>query len=147
MTKPPRKNTGTTNRTGFGDHDETSKPRRKARRWSQPGLPGEEVVPASVGETLEAVSAELGLGDSVTLVALTGQWVDLVGPALAEHTELRSLRDRTLTIAVHAGPWATELKYLRSELRDRVSAVTGPDRIRDVRVVVEAPPPDDPGYR
>ena len=137
MTKPPRKNTGTTNRTGFGDHDETSKPRRKARRWSQPGLPGEEVVPASVGETLEAVSAELGLGDSVTLV----------GPALAEHTELRSLRDRTLTIAVHAGPWATELKYLRSELRDRVSAVTGPDRIRDVRVVVEAPPPDDPGYR
>jgi predicted nucleic acid-binding Zn ribbon protein len=92
-----------------------------------------------VGETLEAVSAELGLGDSVTLVALTRQWEDIVGPALAAHTELRSLRDRTLTIAVHAGPWATELKYLRSELRDRVAAMIGDERIREVRLVVEAP--------
>jgi predicted nucleic acid-binding Zn ribbon protein len=96
-----------------------------------------------VGETLGAVSAELGLGDSVTLVALSGQWGEIVGPALAAHTELRSLREHTLTIAVHAGPWATELKYLRSELRDRVAAVIGADRIHDVRLVVEAPAPGD----
>ena len=76
---------------------------------------GAPLVTVGLGTTLALA------GRRVALVTLTGQWADLVGPALAAHTELRSLRDRILTIAVHAGPWATELKFLRGELRDRTA--------------------------
>ncbi len=44
-----------------------------------------------------------------------------------------------LTVAVDAGPWATELRYLEATLRERAAEVTGVDVVRSVRVVVDPP--------
>jgi predicted nucleic acid-binding Zn ribbon protein len=100
-------------------------------------VPGEENDPVPVGEALAAVSAEFGLGDPATLARLTAAWPEIVGPAVAAHTRLRTLRDANLTIAVDAGPWATELRYLSDTLRERFDAVAGSGIVREIRVVVE----------
>jgi predicted nucleic acid-binding Zn ribbon protein len=112
-------------------------PRRRARRAT--GVPAEEEDPISVTDSLAAVSAELGLPDPSSFGALAEQWEDIVGPGVAPHARVRSLRGGVLTIAVDAPPWATELRYLEDTLRERVNDVTGGDAVRVVRVVVDPP--------
>jgi predicted nucleic acid-binding Zn ribbon protein len=118
--------------------------RRSGRLWSRRGVPGEEHEPVAVRDALVAVSAELGLVDPLSLDAVVRHWPEMVGPAVAAHARPRSLRDATLTIAVDAGPWATEVRYLGPELVRRLGAVVGPDAVRAVRVVVD--PQVGPGF-
>ena len=115
------------------------RPRSRRRRRAR-GIPGETRDPVSVGEALAAVGNELGLADPAALAALTKHWADVVGPEVALHARLRSLRGDVLTIAVDAAPWATELRYLEDALRARVAEVVGVDVVRTVRVVVEPRP-------
>jgi predicted nucleic acid-binding Zn ribbon protein len=95
-----------------------------------------------VSEALAEVSAELGLPAPGVLEPLTARWSEVVGPQVAAHARVQSLRRGVLTIAVDGAPWATELRYLDDELRSRVAAIVGPDAVRQVRVVVA--PPRDP---
>ena len=111
--------------------------RRRARRPT--GVPGEETDPVPVADSLAAVSRELGLPDPKSAGALADHWADIVGPGVAPHARIRSLRGGVLTIAVDAPPWATELRYLEETLRERVADVTGTDAVRSVRVVVDRP--------
>ena len=120
----------------MSDHDE--RPRR--RRFRRPtGVPGEEIDVVPVADPLAKLSAELGLPDPGSFGALTTRWVDVVGPAVAPHARVRSLRGGVLTIAVDASPWATELRYLEETLRARIAEVTGTDAVHSVRVVVDPP--------
>jgi predicted nucleic acid-binding Zn ribbon protein len=80
--------------------------------------------------------ADLGLADPGVIATLAERWVDVVGPAIAPNARLRSLRGSTLTIAVESGAWATQLRYLESELLARITAIVGADAIDAVRVVV-----------
>ena len=101
------------------------------------GVPGEDREPLVLGEALAAVGAELGLPSLRALDALSERWPELVGPALAAHARVRSLRAGVLTIAVDDSPWATELRYLHDQLRSRFDEVMGAEVVREVRVVVE----------
>ncbi len=92
-----------------------------------------------VADPLARLSAELGLPDVASAGALTDHWVDVVGPGVAPHARVRSLRGGVLTIAVDASPWATELRYQEETIRTRVAELTGTDTVRSVRVVVDPP--------
>lgn len=87
-------------------------------------------------EALGAVGGELGFADPRVLATLTQGWAEVVGETLAIHAHLRSLRGGVLTIEVDAAPWATQLRYLASDLRERVATLVGDDAVREVRVVV-----------
>jgi hypothetical protein len=102
-------------------------------------VPGEEVPPVPIGEAIAAVGEELGVGDPRMLGRLERAWPELVGPAIAEHARIRSLRRGVLTIAVDAAPWATQLRYLESEIVERAAALLGSDTVTGARVVVEPP--------
>ena len=91
----------------------------------------------SLGEAVAAVGSELGLPPMAALDAVGARWSELVGPAVAEHARVRSLRGGVLTIAVDDAPWATQLRYLDETLRDRLADVVGAGLVREVRVVVE----------
>jgi predicted nucleic acid-binding Zn ribbon protein len=120
----------------MNDDDERPR-RRRARRPT--GVPGEEIDVTTVADPLARVSAELGLPDPASVGALTTRWIDVVGPGVAPHARVRSLRGGVLTIAVDASPWATELRYLEETLRERIAEVTGTDSVRSIRVVVDPP--------
>jgi predicted nucleic acid-binding Zn ribbon protein len=118
--------------------DDAERPRARRRRRAS-ALPGEldDAVPMS--DALAIVGDELGLADPAAVAALTQRWEEVVGPAVAPHARLRSLRGGVLMIAVDAAPWATELRYLEETLRARVAEVAGSEVVRSVRVVVDAP--------
>jgi hypothetical protein len=111
--------------------------RRRARRLK--GVPGEEIDAVPLADPLAALTAELGIPEPGSFGALTTRWDEVVGPAVAPHARLRSLRGGVLTIAVDAPPWATELRYQEATIRERVAEVTGTDAVRTVRVVVDPP--------
>jgi hypothetical protein len=108
-----------------------------ARRRSRPrGVPGEPVDPVPVADALAEIGADLGLADPGVIGTLAERWVDVVGPAIAPNARLRSLRGSTLTVSVETGAWATQLRYLESEMLARIAAIVGGDAIDTVRVVV-----------
>jgi hypothetical protein len=108
------------------------------RRWRQPsGVPGEPVDPVPLADALAEVGADLGLSDPGVIRALNERWAEIVGPQVAPNARLRSLRGSTLTIAVESGAWATQLRYLESELLARITAIVGEGAIDTVRVVVK----------
>jgi predicted nucleic acid-binding Zn ribbon protein len=97
-----------------------------------------------LADALAAVGADLGLADPGVVAILARRWPEIVGPAIAPNARLRSLRGTTLTIAVESGAWATQLRYLETEMLTRISAIVGDGVIDGVRVVV-APRDEQPG--
>jgi predicted nucleic acid-binding Zn ribbon protein len=95
--------------------------------------------PTPLGDALRAVGQELGLPDPGLADSLSDRWPEVVGAAVAEHARPRSLRDGTLTIAVDAPPWATQLRYLEHEIRARLAEISGQDVVQTVRIVVDPP--------
>jgi predicted nucleic acid-binding Zn ribbon protein len=87
---------------------------------------------------MAAVGEELGIGDPRSVGRLENAWVELVGPAIAEHAHVRSLRRGVLTIAVDAAPWATQLRYLETEIVGRAAGLLGEGQVTQARIVVEA---------
>ena len=110
-----------------------------ARRSGGRHAPGPDDDPVSVRDALGTLGRELGLPEPGELGGLTEHWAEVVGPEVADHARLRSLRAGVLTIAVDAAPWATELRYQEDTIRRRVAEVTGVDLVRSVRVVVDPP--------
>jgi predicted nucleic acid-binding Zn ribbon protein len=107
-------------------------------------VPGEDVPPVPIGEAIAAVGEEFGIGDPRAVGRLEVAWVDVVGSAVAQHARIRSLRRGVLTIAVDAAPWATQLRYLESEIVDRAASVLGSGQVTSARVVVESRPLEGP---
>lgn len=97
--------------------------------------PGE---PRPLQDALRALGRELGLPDPGVVARVGAMWEDVVGPALADHTSVRSVRDGICTVVADGPAWATQLRYLAKDLVDRVESVLGPGVVLDVRVVVEA---------
>ncbi len=113
------------------------------RRLSRPRLPGEPGEPVSIADAAAIVGSELGLADPGAFSRLAGGWPEMVGEMLAAHSRVRSIRGGVLEIGVDAPAWATELRYLESDLLDRAAREVGPGVVTSVRVVVE--PPRAPG--
>jgi predicted nucleic acid-binding Zn ribbon protein len=95
--------------------------------------------PRRLRESLAEVSADLGLPEPDALAFLIDEWASLVGPDVAPHCRLTSLRDGVLRVTVDTAPRGTQLRYLEGELVERAASLLGPDVVRELRVRVDAP--------
>ena len=99
-----------------------SRPDRDARRrLSRPRMPGEMGEPVSIGDAAALVGDELGLAEPLVFSRLVEAWPELVGPAIAAHSRVRSVRNGTIEVLVDSPAWASEFRYLESvklELKD-----------------------------
>ena len=102
-----------------------------------PGRRSED--PRPLRDSLAEVSADLGLPEPDGLALLIAEWQELVGPDVAPHCRLTSLRDGVLRVTVDSAPRATQLRYLEGELVERSAAMLGPGVVRELRVRVGAP--------
>jgi len=109
-------------------------------------MPGEMVDPVSVGDAAALVGAELGLAAPLVFTRIVEAWPDLVGEMLAAHSRVRSVRNGVLEVLVDSPGWATEFRYLESDLVARASQLVGDGVVRAVRATVERPddPPGEP---
>jgi len=64
-----------------------------------------------------------------------GRWKDAVGDAVARHVQPLRLDGARLVVEVDDPAWATQLKFLEVDLRERLLAVTGA-RIDDFEIRV-----------
>jgi predicted nucleic acid-binding Zn ribbon protein len=92
--------------------------------------------PVPLSEAIASVGRELGLPPADVLSTLDAGWRDIVGPAIAEHAQVRSLRDGECTIAVDGPVWATQLRYGSNDLLARVNERCGEGSVTSIRVVV-----------
>ena len=95
--------------------------------------------PRRLRDSLAEVSADLGLPEPDALAVLVDEWESLVGPELAPHCRLTSLRDGVLRVTVDTAPRGTQLRYLEGELVERAASLLGPDVVRELRVRIDAP--------
>ena len=95
--------------------------------------------PRPLRDSLAEVSADLGLPEPDALAFLVHEWESLVGPDVAPHCRLTSLRDGVLRVTVDTAPRGTQLRYLEGELVERAASLVGRDVVRELRVRVGSP--------
>ena len=92
--------------------------------------------PRSIKASLDKVARSLGGPDAGSLSSVFGRWADVVGPDLAAHARPLSLASGVLVVGVSEPAWATQLRYLESELVGRFREVLGDGVVDRVEVRV-----------
>ena len=95
--------------------------------------------PVRLGDAIAKVGKELGVPAPDALSALSARWSDIVGPMVAAHATVRSVRDGECTIEVDGPVWATQLRYGANEVLERANALCSGLELGSVRVVVATP--------
>jgi predicted nucleic acid-binding Zn ribbon protein len=90
--------------------------------------------PKPLKASLDQVARSLGGPDSSSLSGVFGHWADIVGPQMASHARPLSLSSGVLVVGVTEPAWATQLRYLESELLGRFSEVLGDGVVERVEV-------------
>ncbi len=106
-----------------------------------------EREPEPVASSLDRLARSLGAPRPVVLAAVFARWEELVGRDVAAHATPLSLRDGVLVIAVDQPAWATQLRYLASDLIARLAAETEGGEVREVQIRVRGGEPARRGSR
>lgn len=90
--------------------------------------------PQEIGAAMQEFLAEQGWEGTAALAALTTSWSDIVGPEVAEHVRIESIRDGELVLLADSTAWATQVRLLTDTVLAQVQQVTGPGNVRSVSV-------------
>ena len=99
-----------------------------------PGQPGPG--PRRVADSLDRLATSLGVPSAGVLASLFSAWPELVGDAVAGHSQPRSLRNGVLVVAVDEPAWATQLRWLEADLLTRLADVLGHGVVESIDVRV-----------
>ena len=95
--------------------------------------------PIPLSQALERVAASLGGPGATQTAAVVSGWQEVVGERIASHARPVSLRDGTLLVEVDEPAWATELRYLRTELVSRLQASLGTTAVTRIELRIGRP--------
>jgi predicted nucleic acid-binding Zn ribbon protein len=104
-------------------------------RWRP--LPGEGAGPRPVRESLDAFARRLGAPEAGPMAAVFAHWNDIVGESVAAHARPLSLVRGVLVVAVDQPGWATQLRYLATQVIERIGEVAGTGLVERVEVRVQ----------
>ncbi len=93
-----------------------------------------------VDRTVERLLDALGLSPVAAQARLSRSWGEIVGPLLAGKTFPARLKGGVLTVCAVSPAWAQELSLARATVIERIDAVVGPGKVREVRVGVGTVP-------
>jgi predicted nucleic acid-binding Zn ribbon protein len=95
--------------------------------------------PVPLRDAVAKVGKELGVPAPDAISVLDARWPDVVGPQIAAHAKVRSVRDGECTIEVDGPVWATQLRYAANDVLERANEHCGAVVLTSVKVVVGAP--------
>ena len=125
-------------RTGVEEEVSLRQPRRRRQRSAEPGEwsgagPGPR-DPVEAGRVLDDIVGSGGWADSLAVHSVTGRWPEIVGEAVAEHTEVVSFRDGVVVISCDSTAWATQMRILVPALLERLATEIGTGVVTSVEV-------------
>lgn len=97
--------------------------------------PGEQ-EPKKLSELLDRTAKRLGGPSAGTSSTLFSRWEQVVGPDIAGHARPVSVHGGTLVLAVDHPAWATQLRYMTSDILTRISEATGTSEVTDIHIRV-----------
>ena len=95
--------------------------------------------PKSVGEALDQLLGTLNTPPSDVVATVFGRWDEIVGAAAAQHCRPVAIEGDQLIVVASEAVWASELRWLATNVVDRINQMSGNDRLRSLSVRV-APP-------
>lgn len=75
--------------------------------------------------------------EKVIVYRAVTDWPELVGEAVARHSEAIGVMDKTLLVVVDSPAWMTQLAFLKDQLLEKVDKHIGPGRLTDIRFVLK----------
>ncbi len=93
--------------------------------------------PEQIGRTLERFLAQMGAPPPETLSGLTSRWSEIVGPALAGRTRPIELLDGVLVVGCDDGGWASQIRWMDSQIKQRFAEIFGGAEGRAVIVRIQ----------
>ena len=92
----------------------------------------EDRGPRRIGEGLERI-----VPGGKVFGTLLERWTELVGDNLASHIRPAAIDAKTLVIAVEDPAWASQLRWLETDILGRLAEALGDGVVTDIRVVVK----------
>ena len=115
-------------------------PGKRSRRTRQPRprpQPDRGGEPQSFGAAIRDLLAERGWEQQAAVGGVFGNWTQIVGKEVAEHTTPTAFEDGEVVIAADSPAWATQVRMLAPTLVRRLNEELGDGTVR--RVKVQAP--------
>lgn len=100
--------------------------------WENFGKPGRD--PVKLGGVATVIAKNGNWMPYLKISQLNNHWDQVVGPDVAQHSHVASLRDGVLTIAAESQVWATQLTFLIPQLIDTITRKLEGLPITDIRV-------------
>ncbi len=95
--------------------------------------------PVEVASGLNRVLRSLGAPSADAVGSLFEDWPALVGEQVAAHVRPLRLSDRTLVLGVNEPGWATQVRWMATELLSRLEEGLGPGVVTAIDVRMETP--------
>lgn len=95
--------------------------------------PGRPLRP--LNDVLGKVLRGMKMSDETTALSLFSSWRLIVGDGIADHVTPQRLEKRTLTVEVDDPAWATQLKFLESQLLSTLKEHVG-DEVDNLHIKV-----------
>ena len=92
--------------------------------------------PTELAGELARLARRPGWSERLGAARLEAAWSNIVGPELTAHCEPVRLAGRVLVVRAATPVWATQLRYLTTQLIERTDAVLGTGSVREVNVTV-----------
>lgn len=109
--------------------------------WQPSGPSPSEREPKKLSELLDRTAQRLGGPSSGTSSTVFSRWEEVVGADIAGHARPVSLHGGTLVLAVDHPAWATQLRYMTSDLLTRISEATGRSEVTEIHIRVTGDAP------
>lgn len=88
--------------------------------------------PRPLGQVFSRLVTERGWREPVAVGSVMSRWKDLVGPQIADHTEVESFENSEVVIRCESTNWAAQLKLMTTNLLQTFEQQLGPGVINSV---------------
>lgn len=92
--------------------------------------------PKSLHELIQPTIKRFGWAEDFAIGTVMNNWEEIVGPTVAERTRPVEFNKnaRELVIECDSTPWATQLRYMKTQILVAISHLAGEDLVRDLKV-------------
>jgi len=92
--------------------------------------------PKALRDSVDEVVRSLRGTSARTLAGVFSRWEEAVGPQVAAHARPAALVDGCLVVEVDHPTWATQLRFLESDVLTRLRDVAGVDEVTRIELRV-----------